>query len=186
VSPTEPASAARKLAAGLAARTDIHGVRLMKSSAEIMRIPVSDPVLTYDITSEASVEYEPGGEAFVVRGTYRLSINTSSTSTADGEAESSAVTGEAGKGSLVAKIEFEHAALFLIDKGADNPPELEELNAYAVTTGQFALYPYVREYVSDITGRLGLPPLTLGVLRMSLTPAEAEPGSDKSPLMLDS
>lgn len=32
--------------------------------------------------------------------------------------------------------------------------------------GQFALHPYAREYIYDVTGRLGLPPLTVGVLTM--------------------
>jgi hypothetical protein len=160
----EEVDEARRLAANLAARTDIRDVRLLKSSAEIMRLPVADPVLTYDISSEAAVEYEPGNRSFVVRAIYHLSISADSTSTDE----------EASKDSAVAKIEFEHAALFVIDRNADDPPLPEELNAYAISTGQFALYPYVREYVSDVTGRLGLPPLTLGVLRMSLPPAKSE------------
>lgn len=154
----------RRLAAGIAARTDIRGVRLLKSSAEIMRLPAAEPMLTYDLSSESAVEYEPGKGSFVVRGIYRLSISTESTPVGD----------EPKKETAVAKIEFEHAALFVIDKTTDDPPRPEELNAYAISTGQFALYPYVREYVSDITGRLGLPPLTLGALRMSLPDSEGE------------
>lgn len=151
---------ARRRAAGLAARIDIHDVRLLKSSAELTGLPGSDPVLTYDLNSEASVEYEPGGGSFVVRSVYRLSISTAP--------KSSAETGSEGKCHAVAKIEFEQAALFVIDKSADSPPAPEELNAFAISTGQFALYPYAREYISDVTCRLGLPPLTLGVLRMPL------------------
>jgi hypothetical protein len=164
VKSTDEMREARKVAARLAARTDIRDVRLLKSSAEIMRLPVAEPVLTYDLTSEAAVEYQPGRESFVVRGVYHLSISADPVPS-DEEAE---------RDLSVAKIEFEHAALFVIDKGADDPPEAEELNAYAISTGQFALYPYVREYISDITGRLGLPPLTVGVLRMSLPNPDGE------------
>ena len=50
--------------------------------------------------------------------------------------------------------------------GDDKLPNSEELNAYAISTGQYALYPYAREYISDLTMRLGLPPLTIGVLKI--------------------
>jgi hypothetical protein len=160
-------SAARKQAARLAARTDIRDVRLLRSSAEIVRLPVDEPLLSYEFDSDSAVEYEPGGESFVVRGTYRLSIKAAKTAE-----EADASDDPAGD---VARIEFEHAALFVIDLShGEDPPDVEELNAYAVTTGQFALHPYVREYVSNVTSRLGLPPLTLGVLRVPLHPV----GSD--------
>lgn len=153
-------SAARQLAARLAAITDIRDVRLMKSSAEIVRLPVADPFLAYDLDSDASVEYEPGSESFVVRGTYRVSISaTAAPGTEDTFKEPSAP---------IARIEFEQAALFVIDLDVGEPPKEDELNAYAVSMGQFALYPYVREYISDVTMRLGLPPLTVGVLRIPL------------------
>lgn len=151
-------SAAQQLAARLAAITDIRDIRLMKSSAEIVRLPAADPFLAYNLDSEASVEYEPGSESFVVHGKYRLAINSTSSSSAED------INGESGPD--VARIEFEHAALFVMDLAISAPPQEEELNAYAVTMGQLALYPYVREYISDVTARLGLPPLTIGVLRI--------------------
>ena len=66
----------------------------------------------------------------------------------------------------IARIEFEQAALFIMDLEGQEPPQPEELTAYAVTTGQLALHPYVREYISNITTRLGLPSLTVGVLKL--------------------
>lgn len=163
VIPVDDVSAAQQLAARLAAITDIRDVRLMKSCAQIVGLPVADPFLTYDFDSEAAVEYEPGGESFVVRGTYRVSIRSMSTSDVERPSRESEST--------VAKIEFEQAALFVMDMDAGSPPEAEELNAYAVSTGQFALYPYVREYISDITSRLGLPPLTVGILKIPSFPS---------------
>lgn len=51
-----------------------------------------------------------------------------------------------------------------------------ELSAFAETSGKFALYPFVREAIHDLTGRLSLPPLTMPMLKIGLTP---EP--DKQP-----
>jgi hypothetical protein len=158
MSPADDLQGAQQIAARIAARTEIRDVRLMKSSAEIMRIPADNPFLAYDLASKAIVEHDAGSGSFVVRGTYRLSIRTAPSSIA--ESDSPRETSD------IAKVEFEQAALFVIEMDGADPPSDEELNAYAVTTGQFALYPYVREYISDITCRLGLPALTVGVLRM--------------------
>jgi Preprotein translocase subunit SecB len=157
VTPVDDLSVAQQLAARLAGMTDIRDVRLLKTFAEIVSLPVEHPFLVYDLNSEAAVEYEPGGESFVVRGTYRLFIKSTSNATgSDSDRPASAV----------ANIEFEHAALFVMNIEGREPPRAEELNAYAVSTGQFALYPYVREYISNLTTRLGLPPLTVGVLKL--------------------
>jgi hypothetical protein len=165
VTPVEDISAAQQIAARLAGITDIRDVRLMKSSAEIVNLPTGEPYLAYDFDSEAVVEYEPGGESFVVRGTYKVFIRSSSgDDTEDAERHASPI----------ARIEFEHAALFVINTDGQEPPKPEELNAYAVSTGQFALYPYVREYIYNVTGRLGLPPLTVGVLRLPALPSESK------------
>jgi hypothetical protein len=154
---------AQRQAARVAARTDIRDVRLLKSSAEITDLPAPDATLTYDLNSGAKVEYEPGSEAFVVRSNYSVSIMPATHT-----------SGALGKTSdVIAKIEFEQAALFVFSLAeGDHPPTAEELSAYAVTTGQFALHPYAREYIYDVTGRLGLPPLTVGVMNLPTT----EPG----------
>lgn len=59
----------------------------------------------------------------------------------------------------------------------------EELTAYAATTGRFALYPYIREYVYDLTGRLALPPLTLEILSrpMPVSPGAQWPATRGTP-----
>jgi hypothetical protein len=157
-------AAARERAARLAARTDIRAVRILRSCAEMVRLPVDDPYLAYDFDSDAAVEYEPGGVSFVVRGTYRVAIRTvTSDDTPDVPENPDAE---------VAKIEFEQAALFVMDLDeGEAPPDAAELDAYAVSTGQYALHPYAREYIADITGRLGLPPLTLGVLTVPAMPS---------------
>jgi hypothetical protein len=139
----------------------------MRSCAEITDLPGADTTLAYDLDSGANVEYEPGSRAFVVRSNYNLSITP---------AESAG--NDTPPADAIAKIEFEQAALFVISLGEDDsPPTAEELTAYAVTTGQFALYPYAREYIYDITGRLGLPPLTVGVMSMPRAEVGQPPAS---------
>lgn len=151
-SPSDLAEAQQQ-AARVAARTDIRDVRLLKSCAEVTDLPAAGATLTYDLSSGAEVEYEPGSQAFVVRSSYSLAITPTS---APGETPG-----------VIAKIEFEQAALFVFSLSeGDHPPTGEELSAYAVTTGQFALHPYAREYIYDLTGRLGLPPLTVGVMTL--------------------
>ncbi len=160
VSPADEINAAFQAAARLAAITDIRDIRLMKSRVEMVRSPTDSPFLAYHLDSDSAVEYEPGTESFVVRGTYRVSITSASTA----DAGNSFASEESD--STVARIEFEQAALFVMETDAGEPPNVEELNAYAVSTGQYALYPYAREYISDLTMRLGLPPLTIGVLKI--------------------
>jgi hypothetical protein len=142
---------------------DIRNVRMMKTSAQIVRLPTDDPFLAYDLDSQAEVEYEPGAQSFVVRSIHRLAIMSG------GSADEPHTPDTA---TSVANIECEHAALFVLSLSeGDAPPTADELTAYAVSTGQFALYPYVREYIYNVTGRLGLPPLTLGVLKAPIDPS---------------
>jgi preprotein translocase subunit SecB len=53
-------------------------------------------------------------------------------------------------------------------RDGDDPIGEDELSAYGATTARFLLYPFIREYIYDITGRLALPPLTIGVLSRPL------------------
>ncbi|MFL6128831.1 MAG: hypothetical protein ACJ73E_07180 [Mycobacteriales bacterium] len=66
----------------------------------------------------------------------------------------------------IADVSFEMAALFDLEmRDGDEALRDEELGAYA------------REYIYDVTGRLGLPPLTLQVLRRPV------PGSKEPPIV---
>lgn len=67
------------------------------------------------------------------------------------------------------ELTFRLAALFTINIPADATPLDEaELDAFAKTTGQFALHPYAREFIAQMTGRAGLPPLHVGPLKLRL------------------
>jgi preprotein translocase subunit SecB len=69
------------------------------------------------------------------------------------------------EGAAVGSLAFAFAALYRWGHELADVEE-RELDAFAVTTGTMALYPYAREYVADMTGRLGLPTLTMPVRRL--------------------
>jgi len=142
----------------VAARAEIRDVRLLSTSASIIRFPAPNPQLSYTLDQRPSVEYSDGGDSFVVRASYSLKISELND---EGNSDD--------ESAVVATVQFEQAALFLLAMlENDETPEAEELEAFAGTTGQFALHPFAREYIYDITGRLALPPLTIGVLRLSM------------------
>lgn len=147
------------MAARIADRAQIEDVRLLRSTAELVRVPTADFRLTYRLETGAEVEYENGDDSFVVKGMYRVAIaEVDPTDSHDPFAEPDAA---------IATLDFDYAGLFSLHMSdEDDPPDPNELMAYAASTGQFALYPYVREYIYDVTGRLSLPPLTVGVLRI--------------------
>ena len=152
---------AQQQAARVAARADIRDVRLFETTAKLIRPPEPSSRLSYRLKSDAAVEYD-NGESFVVRVSYQLAIVEESP---DGEDDPFNDPQAA-----IAEIEFEQGGLFELEmREHDGPVQTDELKAYAVSTGQFALYPYARQYVYDLTGRLALPPLTISVLRMPLT-----------------
>jgi hypothetical protein len=155
---------AQKRAARLASRADIHDVRLFSTAATLVRSPEPGSPLGYSLSSDATVEYD-NGDSFVVRVKYQLAIvAASSDEEADPFSDPSAA---------VANIEFEQGGLFVLEmREGDDPVQAEELDAFAVTTGQFAIYPFAREYIYDVTGRLALPPLTIGVLRLPMARGE--------------
>jgi preprotein translocase subunit SecB len=137
-------------------------VRLLRTQAAVHGAPKPAQGLSYDIEFEPAVDADPAtASAFVVRVACRLRIQNQKT---DDDVKENDPEDETQEES-VATADFEYAALFdyTLREGEDGPTE-EELTAYATTTGRFALYPFIREYVYDLTGRLALPPLTLEIL----------------------
>jgi hypothetical protein len=168
----------RALARRVAARAQIHDVRLLKSLIELDGVPGDGRRLsfTFDVV-ESEVDWKPGDSNFVVRCTYELVL----TQAAEGDgsepsgADSSSDEAESDESDedRIATISFTMAALFQLRmRDSDEAPTPEELTAYASSTGSFALYPFAREYVYDATGRLRLPALTLPVRLISITEDE--------------
>ncbi|MFC5290940.1 hypothetical protein ACFPM7_28150 [Actinokineospora guangxiensis] len=150
----------RASAARIAARSDIVDVRLVSVSAELVGQQKPGASLRFALENHPTIEYEPGETSFIVRVSYELTIDQ----VAEGEKNESDA-----EGSPVAEIRCVQAGLFTLEM-RDGDAELEqgELEAYAQTTGQFALYPYARELFASLTSRIGLPALTLPAFRLAI------------------
>jgi hypothetical protein len=158
----------RHLARRVAARTQIKDIRLLKSSFELESIPAGGQ-LRFGIDFKSSeVDWEPGEDQFMVQCHYELALSERVfvDDSATGEPEETEPI-------AIANIEFALAGLFELEMQSDDaPPTDAEVKAYAATTGAFALYPFAREYVYDVTGRLRLPALTLPVRLLPLAESE--------------
>ncbi|TWP45967.1 protein-export chaperone SecB [Lentzea tibetensis] len=156
---------ARHFAARIAARADIREVRLLESNFKLNRMPVNDH-LVYKLEKDPQVEYSEGDGFFVITSRYSLLI-------AEVEHESANVPNqtEEGEEDVIAMVDFKLAGLFELNmREDDDAPRIDELMAYAWSMGNFALHPYAREYISNVTSRLGLPPLTINVLQLDYDP----------------
>ncbi|NMM23740.1 MAG: SecB chaperone [Phycicoccus sp.] len=153
---------ARALAARIAGFAEIADVRLLSSSFDLTRFPDGEHRLSWSLEVQPKTDFELGDEHFVVQCDYTLTVEE-------------APNGDDETNELVTEISFQFAALYVLDMadGAE-PPSADEVAAYGQSSGAFALYPYARAYAQDVTVRLGLPPLTLGVYRIPIgSPEEA-------------
>lgn len=150
----------REIAARVAARADIVDVRALKILAHLESQPTQPHGLIYSMNNSVEAEYEEGDRHFIVSVTYSIEVEEAASNSDDED------DGEDER--RVATIAFTHAALFSLQiREGEDPPTSEELEAFASTTGQFALYPYAREFVSMITARLGLPALTIPMFKLA-------------------
>lgn len=146
----------------LNARAEVRDVRLLSSSIGLERLPSQNSSLSYDLNSSPEVQYSPGDNFFVVEIAYELSI--------DDVAEVPGPSDD-DESTSIANFVFTLAALFALSMRDDDAAiEEDELEAYSLTTAQLLMYPYAREYIYDVTGRLGLPALTVGMLKMTTSP----------------
>lgn len=172
--------AQRELAARIAARAELRDLRLFSSNLELEDLPDGSRQLGYDLQIDADSEWDEGDSFFSVRCTYTLTLaQTPFPTTSESGADVEDNGGEPDR-TPIASAAFTYRALFeLLMREEDEPPSSAELKAYALTTGSFAVYPYAREYVRDVITRMGLPTLTLGVLRQPLFMEDAEqPATD--------
>lgn len=153
---------ARALAARIAGCAEIADVRLLSSSFDLTRFPDGEHRLSWSLEVQPQTDFEPGDEHFAVQCDYTLTVEEAS-------------NGDDETNELVTEISFRFAALYVLNMaGGAEPPSTEEVTAFGQSTGAFALYPYARAYAQDVTVRLGLPPLTLGVYRVPIgSPEEA-------------
>lgn len=144
----------RVLAGKVAGRSSLATIRLMSSSIEHVDFAPPGARLEYAFDVSPSAQYEPGDEHLIVRVDYALQVRASV------ESDEKDAASE-----VLAHAEFTYVALFVADASEEFTEA--EVESFAQTTGAFAIYPYAREYVQDVTGRLGLPPLTLGLFKVT-------------------
>lgn len=140
------------LASRVNGRSELADIRLVKSSIENLGFPEADSRLNYDLKIQPATRYSAEDGIVIVEVEFSLSIRAAS-----GEEQDDVAT--------VAEISFTHAALFTTSE--EDLIAEDELDIFGKTTGVLAIYPYAREYVQDITGRLGLPPLVLDLYKVT-------------------
>lgn len=148
---------AQRVAARAAARVQVRDVRTVAGEFKFQNFP--EQGLSYGLHIDFEIDYAVGDPAILLAVEYQTSIDS---------------TNEQGEEFEVADVKFTLALLATITLLDDEDPLAEEeVEAYCATTGTFALYPYAREYLQSVTTRMGLPALTLSVLRLpSEGPAE--------------
>lgn len=147
----------RQIAARLGGQAELLDVRLTIASAALISMSSSESRLSFDAEVAPSARRADDG-AFVVDVSFTVAIRLDSQGAGD-------AAGDGTQGDEVAHLSCGFAALYAV---ATDGPRDEELDAFARTTGVFALYPYARSWVQDTTARMGLPPLTLPVYRLQL------------------
>lgn len=165
----------RSVAARIGGCADLLDVRLFGVGANL-ETPEIDGSLSYRLSSDVSYQTlgDPIGTV-IVTGEYVVKVldtpdaDEDATATSDDHEES-----EGDEPAKVAEVQFTLAALFGVAQPEDEPFTDEEYEAFAATTGQFALYPYAREFIADITTRMGLPALHIGTLRIELESRSGE------------
>jgi hypothetical protein len=151
--------AERAEAARVAAHVDLKDVRLWGLQADLESVPnEQDTHLSYNFDADVQVQHHEDHPVLLVIGNYTMAMRAVP---ADAE-------GDSDDGEEVASMSFNLNALFIVDREPDEPFTESELNAFGKTTGQVALYPYARELVANLTGRMGLPALHMGVMRLNL------------------
>lgn len=155
---------ARSLAARVAARAELIDVRLFGSQVGFRRLPDPSRQLSWSLEIEPAPEFEPGAANFVIHCDYTLTVRevgTGSAAPVDDDDE-------------ILEMTFRYGALYQVElRDGDEPVREDEMRGFAIATGAFALYPYARGYIHDVTGRLGLPVLTIGVYRVPVAAPQA-------------
>lgn len=136
------------LAARVAGQSEMVDVRMVKSAFEHLNFPAPSSPISYELDIQPAAQVTPDKDAIIVSVTFDLKMNQ--------ELEDQRTE--------IAKVEFTLLGLYTLPEDVKFTDA--EVESFGATTGIFALYPYAREYVQNVTGRLGLPPLTLGLYKV--------------------
>jgi hypothetical protein len=160
--------ALRQEAARVAAHVELRDVRLWGLHADLDAVPSEHGAnLSYQFNADVNVQHNEDHRVLLVLGTYSVGLNEVPDASAD-DISVDDDSADHGEGHEVARIEFKLNALFEVEHQPDGPFTESELTAFGQTTGQFAVYPYARELIADVTRRMGLPPLHIGLMRLHM------------------
>lgn len=151
----------RRVAATVSAAADLRDVRVFHVDSTLDRLTAGGE-LGYTFEAELEVQYLTDTPAVIVDGTYDVVLSRVE-ATEDEDAEPR-------EGERVASINIKLAALYTVDRIGGKAPEFadSELDAFARTTGMLALHPYAREFIANLTSRMGLPTLHIATARIPL------------------
>ena len=141
----------RVLAGRVAGQSNLRDIRLTSSQLELMSVPEPGAPLedALDVSPEAQISSGTDSDPHLILVNCSFDVSISRE--------------DSGDSAQVANIRSSFTAAFTAD--SDNDFSDQELQAFANTTGVFAIYPYAREYVSDCPRRLGLPTLVLDLFK---------------------
>lgn len=171
----------RVLAARVAGSADLNEVRLFNVEATLDQLPVGPGGLSYEFDTNVEVQHVAETNTVIVDGRYRLVVHfrtETGPASEDLEVEDAPALDESDtldhEHQHLAHLNFQLAALYAL--ADDVEPVIyseEELHAFGQTTGLLTLHPYAREFVADMTGRMGLPTLHLGTMRFNIDKPES-------------
>jgi len=141
-------------ASRVAEHTNIRDIRLASASAELKSFAAEGP-FTWDLDISPSAHYQEGDRFFVLAIGYAITIERPDD--ADGEESDK-------KPEEVAEISFQFAMLCELDEESASSITREAVEEYTDAAAKIVLGPYVREYVHDVTMRMGLPTLVVDIL----------------------
>lgn len=160
---------ARTKAARIAARAELLDIRGNRVNADAIRHREPNRRLTFTLEHEVTVQWDDEEEhpdSLVVDAFFDLRLRMLPEEKDAPHAPVEEVEPEQDP-DLLAVVQFGMQSLFHLHmRHDDGPVNQDELQAFAITTGLFAMYPFAREWAHDLTGRLGLPPLTLPTMTL--------------------
>jgi hypothetical protein len=158
--------------ARLAGHTSLVDIRTFKLEAECKVVPPPDRRLGFDFEFEV-LDSELDEDSLTAACGCQVDLFLVADDDLDDDEESRT---EVGQLTVILGALFE---VRTPEAGEFTPAEID---AFCETTVRLALYPYARAAVADLTGRLGLPHLTLPTLKIAL-PAPGKKGRGKKSLV---
>lgn len=161
----------RALAARIAGATELRDIQIFRISAELLKQPEHGQSLRYEISTDLAATRIDDEMVLAVEETTNLAMWQAPESSDGAGADSGEDESTTGGRTEIASIAVVMGTLYSV-AGDDFDYGEDELQAFAETTAQFAMYPFLRQQVHDLTSRLGLPALVLPMLKISLEPEE--------------